>query len=311
MRENLKVTVVIPIYNGMPYLKETVESIINQTYSNFELLLINDGSTDESEEYIRSLTDDRIRYFKQENIGLCNTLNKVFTLAQGKYIIRNDQDDVSEPHRIQKQIEALENSNYDCVFTYIKKISEKKEWSNLDKLVENKNSLRDFDPWLDGCMVNSTMAIKNETFKTIGGYRQEYYPSDDWDLELRLSQKFSIGVLEESLLRYRFHDSANTYKYWQLMQDKRRWAEDSFFKRKNDEKEWDFEEFLIDEKRNLFKYYNRRRKDKGKLYMRKGGSSFLKKNYFSLTKYLFLSILFHPNEMLKRGLKLVINRLSR
>lgn len=311
MQENLKVSVVIPVYNGMPYLKETVEGILNQTYSNFELLLINDGSTDASEEYIKSLTDKRINYFNQENIGLCNTLNKAFSLAKGKYIIRNDQDDVSEPNRIQRQIEALENSSYDCIFSYIKKISEKKEWSNLDKLVENKSILRDFNPWIDGCMVNSTMAIKRKVFDDIGGYRQEYYPSDDWDLELRLSQKFSIGVLEETLLKYRFHDNANTYKYWELMQDKRRWAEASFFKRENSEKELLFEDFLIKGKKNLLRYYNRKRKDKGKLYMRKAGSSFLSNNYFLVFKYIILSTVFNPKDILKRSFKLLINRLSK
>jgi len=311
MQDNIEVSVVIPIYNGMPYLKETVEGILNQTYQNFELILINDGSTDNSEEYIKSLTDRRIKYISQDNIGLCATLNKAFSLAIGKYIIRNDQDDVSEPQRIEKQIKALKESSYDCVFTYITKISEEKEWSNLDKLVENKSVLRDFDPWVDGCMVNSTMMIKKDIFEQIGGYRQSYYPSDDWDLELRLVQKYSIGVIEESLLKYRFHDSANTYKYWQLMQDRRRWAEDSFFKREKNEQEFQFEAYLEDEKKSSWRYYNRRRKDKAKLYMRKAGSSFLSNKYLSLLKYLLLTTIYDPKAIFKRVFNLVKNKVSK
>jgi len=251
MKKKCEVTVVIPLYNGMPYLKKTIESILEQTYKDFELILINDGSTDNSESYIRSIKDKRIKYIAHKNIGLSKTLNKAFLLAKGKYIIRNDQDDISEPNRIEKQIEVLKKSTYDCVFCYIKKISEKKEWRNLDKLRDSQNVLRDFNPWKDGCMVNSTMAIKKDVFEKIGGYRQDYYPSDDWDLELRLSQKYSVGVLEESLLKYRFHDNANTYKYWQLMQDTRRWAEDSYHKRENNNDEVKFNDFLCHEKKGV------------------------------------------------------------
>ena len=311
MENQVEVSVIIPIYNGMPYLEKTIEGILNQTYTNFELILINDGSTDKSEEYIKSLTDKRIRYISQDNMGLCNTLNKAFFLAKGKYIVRNDQDDVSEPQRIKKQLDGLKKSSYDCVFSFITKISEEKEWANLDKLVEKKSVLRDFDPWVDGCMVNSTMIIKKDVFEDIGGYRQEYYPSDDWDLELRLSQKYSVGVLEESLLKYRFHDTANTYKYWQIMQDKRRWAEDSYFKRENKELEFEFEKYLLDEKNSLWRYYNRRRKDKAKLYMRKAGSSFLSNNYFLLSGYLFLTTIYDPKAIFKRVFNLFKNKLSK
>lgn len=311
MKNNIVVSVIIPVYNGMPYLKKTIEGILNQTYNNFELILINDGSTDESEEYIKSLTDKRIRYFSQNNMGLCNTLNKAFSVAEGKYIIRNDQDDISEPQRIEKQIKLLEESKYDCIFSYITKVSEDKEWSNLDKLVENKSMLRDFDPWIDGCMVNSTMAIKKEVLLKIGGYRQEYYPSDDWDLELRLSQIYSVGVIEESLVKYRFHDGANTYKYWQLMQDKRRWAEHSYFQRKNSKEELTFDQYLFDEKQSLWRYYNRRRKDKAKLYMRKAGSSFLSNKYYLVAKYLLLTFAYDPKGITKRVFKLIKNKVTK
>ncbi len=308
MKSNIEVSIVIPIYNGMPYLRETVESILEQTYKNFELILINDGSTDDSDLYIKSLNDDRIVYISQNNIGLCNTLNKAFSIAKGKYIIRNDQDDISFPNRIEKEINALKNSAYDCIFTYITKVSENKEWSNLDKIKSNDSILRDFNPWIDGCMVNSTMAIKKDVFTKIGGYRQEFYPSDDWDLELRISQQFKIGVLEEVLLKYRFHDSANTYKCWQLMQDTRRWAEDAYFKRKDSLEELTFSEFLALEKKDYINFLNRRRKDKAKLYMRKAGSSFLSNKYIGLLSYLILTTLFDPKAIILRISTLFRNR---
>ena len=122
--KNIEVSMVIPVYNGMPYLKDTIDSILDQTYKNFELIIIDDGSLDTSEKYIKSLSDKRIVFMKHQNMGLCNSLNKAFFIANGKYILRNDQDDISESYRIEKQLDILKNSDFDCLFSYISKISE-------------------------------------------------------------------------------------------------------------------------------------------------------------------------------------------
>jgi glycosyltransferase involved in cell wall biosynthesis len=103
------ITVLMPVYKGATYLNEAIESILNQSYTNFEFLIINDGSPDNSEEIILSYTDNRIRYIKNEqNMGLIATLNKGIKLAKGEYIARMDQDDISLPDRFHKQIEFME-----------------------------------------------------------------------------------------------------------------------------------------------------------------------------------------------------------
>jgi len=103
------VTVLLPVYNGEKYLREAIDSILNQTYTDFEFLIINDGSTDRTEEIILSYTDPRINYVKNEqNIKLIATLNKGLKLAKGKYIARMDGDDVSLPTRLEKQIGFME-----------------------------------------------------------------------------------------------------------------------------------------------------------------------------------------------------------
>ena len=103
MDENIKhpaISVVMPLYNGEKYLKEAINSILEQTYSDFELLLIDDASSDRTEEIIRSYKDDRIVYIKNEqNLGLIKTLNKGLDLAKGEFIARMDQDDISAPTR--------------------------------------------------------------------------------------------------------------------------------------------------------------------------------------------------------------------
>ncbi len=99
----------MPVYNGEKYLREAIESILNQSYSDFELLIINDGSSDATEEIILSYKDSRVRYVKNEtNLKLIATLNKGIDMASGKYIVRMDADDVSLPQRLEKQFAFME-----------------------------------------------------------------------------------------------------------------------------------------------------------------------------------------------------------
>ncbi len=103
------ITVLMPVYNGEKYLREAIDSILTQTFTNFEFLIINDGSTDSSEQIILSYTDPRIRYVKNEaNLKLIASLNKGFTLAAGKYVIRTDADDVNHAERLQLQYNFME-----------------------------------------------------------------------------------------------------------------------------------------------------------------------------------------------------------
>src|SRR5580698_9685158 len=108
---NPKVTVLMPVYNGEKYIKEALESILQQTFIDFEFLIINDGSTDNSVSIIKSFNDNRIRLIHNEkNSGLVYSLNKGIGLSNGEYIARMDCDDVSIPERLEKQVGFL-NSN--------------------------------------------------------------------------------------------------------------------------------------------------------------------------------------------------------
>lgn len=108
---NTLVSVLMPVYNAEKYLVEAIDSILNQSYSDFEFLIINDGSTDRSEEIILSFSDPRIRYIKNEgNLKLIKTLNKGMQLCTGKYIVRMDADDISDPARIERQVSFMEHN---------------------------------------------------------------------------------------------------------------------------------------------------------------------------------------------------------
>ncbi len=106
-----KVTVLMPVYNGEKYLKETIESILNQTFIDFEFLIIDDGSIDATEEIIKSFLDPRINYVKNnENLKIISTLNKGLSLSKGRYIARMDADDICVSNRLEKQVKFLENN---------------------------------------------------------------------------------------------------------------------------------------------------------------------------------------------------------
>ena len=120
MNHSPLVSVLMPVYNAGAFLNEAVESILNQTYKNLELIIINDGSTDNTEDRIKSFKDSRIKYFKNENnLKLIKTLNKGLRLCTGKYIARMDADDIALNTRIEKQVAFMElNQNVVASGTY-------------------------------------------------------------------------------------------------------------------------------------------------------------------------------------------------
>lgn len=118
MEENLEVTVLMSMYNTpLEQLKESIESILNQTYKNFEFLIIDDGSNEECVNLVKSYNDKRINLVRNEqNIGLEKSLNKGLKLAKGKYIVRMDTDDIAYTDRIEKQVDFIKkNSEYSIV----------------------------------------------------------------------------------------------------------------------------------------------------------------------------------------------------
>ena len=136
-----KITVLMPVYNGEKYLKESIESILKQTFRDFEFLIINDTSTDESEKIIRSFKDSRIKLIKNEkNIGLTKSLNKGLDLAKGEYMARMDADDISLPKRLEIQVAFMDkNPKIGVIGAWAKVIGESnkkyiKTYSNFEKI---------------------------------------------------------------------------------------------------------------------------------------------------------------------------------
>ncbi|MDQ7815542.1 MAG: glycosyltransferase family 2 protein [Melioribacteraceae bacterium] len=190
MNGNL-ITVIMPLKSGMPYLKDSVNSILAQSISGFELIIVDDHSTDNSIEYLNGLPDSRIRIINNIGEGIADAMNTGINLVKTKYVAVMDSDDICNPDRLQKQVNILENEkDIVLVGTSIKYIGTKdmeRSWGVKmpDGDVEIKNGIN------KGMYVIShpTIMIRTKAVKEIGGYRRELFPNIDLDLFSRLITK--------------------------------------------------------------------------------------------------------------------------
>lgn len=197
-----RVTVLMPVYNGESYLREAIESILNQTYKDFELLIINDGSTDKSLEIINSFQDSRIRLVNNEvNLKLIRTLNKGLDLATGEYIARMDSDDIAHPRRLELQVKTMDEDKEIVICgTSLRFIGKRFSFPFLVEGTENiKNYLV-----VKNCLIHPSVMIRNSIFKKENIYYDEaFIHAEDYELFQRVSSKYKVVNLKHPLLFYR------------------------------------------------------------------------------------------------------------
>jgi glycosyltransferase involved in cell wall biosynthesis len=204
-----KVTVLMSVYNGKKYLREAIDSILGQTFTDFEFLIIDDGSTDSSADIIRSYSDPRVRFIRNEkNMGLTRSLNKGIRLATGEYIARQDADDISLPERLEKQVRFLDqNKDVGLVGTYFFMINEAGKticvWNRLPEGIDLKKILLKGNPFGHGSVM-----FRAECIEKVGPYREEFKSVQDYDLWLRISEVYDVANIPEPLYKWRFHSKS-------------------------------------------------------------------------------------------------------
>lgn len=204
---NPLISVLMPVYNGQQYLAEAIESILNQTYRNFELLLLDDGSSDNSEHIIKAFNDSRIIYIKNEtNKGLIYTLNRGVGLAKGTFIARMDADDVSVVSRFEKQIEEFKKDEKLVICgSFIKTFGNGAEQYISHMPVTNAQILASI--FFTCPFAHPSVMIKKESLLQLNEfYREDYKHSEDYDLWSRLVFVGNCKNIPEFLLNYRVHD---------------------------------------------------------------------------------------------------------
>lgn len=202
----------MPVYNGEKYLKEAIESILNQTFKDFELILVNDGSTDSTEKVIQTFSDPRIVYIKNEgNLGLSKSYNRAIGIARGTYIARMDADDVSMPKRFERQLSFLKrHPHVDIVGSSISFIDERGKVKGFRGRQEDHLQIK-FSSLFSTPMMHPTIMGKVAVFKT-HPYNESLHNSEDYDLWSRLLFETSthFANIWEPLLKYRVYPQSFT-----------------------------------------------------------------------------------------------------
>jgi glycosyltransferase involved in cell wall biosynthesis len=215
MSEAPTISVLLPVYSAERYLRGAIDSILAQTFSDFELLALDDGSTDQSLGILREYEskDIRIRVISRENRGLVSSLNELISESRGRYLARMDSDDVCYPKRFERQIEFLEsNPNYVVIGGAVLRV--------------NSNGLP-IGPILPPCehdqidgsqtrghssIWHPTVMMRKDAVLKVGGYRNDYQHAEDLDLWLRLGEIGKLANLPEVVLRFRLHENSISQK---------------------------------------------------------------------------------------------------
>jgi glycosyltransferase involved in cell wall biosynthesis len=200
------------VYNGRPHLEEAVKSILDQTFSDFEFIIINDGSTDGSEEVLEKFAgrDERIRLAHQQNQGLIASLNRGLDMANGEHIARMDADDVSHPERFDRQVDFLEsNPEVGILGTQIKRV-------DADGNPHGKWILPT-DPGVIGwqllfstCLCHPTVMMRRSLLDDLDGYAEWATHAEDYELWTRAVLKSRLGNLPVTLHKLRRHEDSIT-----------------------------------------------------------------------------------------------------
>lgn len=223
-----RVTVIVPVFNGEPFLIETITSLLAQE-EPVKILAYDDSSSDRSLDLLKSVRDSRITVVAgTTNVGLAEAFNTAVRLVDTEFVARNDQDDISLPHRFRAQLRHLdEHPEAHCVFSNYIRFGQRRELIHQAPTTGSGfRIVRDGD----GTLLASSMCGRTSRIAALP-LRPEYYPADDLDFELRLTEQGIVHYLSEPLVRYRMHSSANSYLHFKRMQERGEWAMDSHRRR--------------------------------------------------------------------------------
>ncbi|MBV8781276.1 MAG: glycosyltransferase [Phycisphaerae bacterium] len=205
------ISVVLPVYNSAPYIAKAVESILAQTFTDFELIIVNDGSTDGTEAILRKFEkqDSRIRLISRPNTGYIIALNEALGLARGELVARMDGDDISLPRRFERQVAFLrEHPDVNVVGGRVEIID-----SSGRLILRPETPLHDAElqaALLEGrnVMGHPSIMARRQAIVDCGGYDGATWPAEDLDLWLRMGERGKLACVPQFVLRYREHEKS-------------------------------------------------------------------------------------------------------
>jgi glycosyltransferase involved in cell wall biosynthesis len=211
------VSVIIPVYNGEKYIRETLQSVINQTYKKFEIILVDDGSTDATLEQVRNFdTKERVvRIISQERGGVAQARNTGISHSQGEFIAPLDADDIWYPEKLSNQIKVMNDKGprTGLVYSWTVRIDANSKLLGLCSTSSFEGPV--FGSLLTGNFISSASVplIRRSCLERVGGYSTDFYSAqaqgcEDYDLHLRISENYYFGVVKKILTGYRWHSKS-------------------------------------------------------------------------------------------------------
>ena len=211
MDKDVKVTVLMPVFNCESFLKSAIDSVLNQSFCDYEFLIINDGSNDNSGDIILSYNDSRINYIKNEtNLELISTLNKGIDIAKGKYIIRMDADDVSLPERIEKLVKFMDaNPEVALCGSWFQTFGKQKQ---VIKYATNNDDIR-VRMLHQTQFCHPSVILRKDVLKQNNYlFNLDFIHAEDYELFVRISEKHKVANIPEVLLNYRTHKTSVSFQ---------------------------------------------------------------------------------------------------
>jgi glycosyltransferase involved in cell wall biosynthesis len=305
---NMYVSVVIPVYNGEEFLAEAIESVLNQTHREFELILVNDGSTDNSLGIMQSYAkkDPRIRVISHANKGRCLAFNDGVKEAKYEWIARLDADDVYLPDKIEKQLEFIRN-NPGVTLLGTRGYHIDGQGRRLGLMgTDGPYSEQEFCDYMHTnspiFYIFSSVIMKKSAFLDVGGLRKEIQQAEDLDLFNRLSEKgYLLLKIKEPLVLYRVHETSISASKYLEQRMYYKFVRERMIARRQGKSEPTLEEFLQYRKMRPFYFrLNSTRKDYGKYFYRMAALNYANRNYIKAGFFYLASMMLHPDHAVPR-----------
>lgn len=208
------VSVVMSVFNGEEFLSETIDSVLNQSFRDFEFVIVDDGSTDATADILSkyALRDGRIRVLRNGKKGRAASLNLGITLANGKYVANTDADDLAMPERLEEQVAFMErNPEVGALGGAFELITDSGEVIDIIRRPFEDSEIRSvilrYNP-----ICHSSVLLRKDIVLALGGYRSIFVPSEDYDLWLRMSEQSRLANLNNVLVQYRIHANQLTVR---------------------------------------------------------------------------------------------------
>ena len=214
--DNPLVSIVTPAYNSSATVGETIESVLSQTYSNFEMIIVDDGSTDDTANVVHRFKDNRIKYIYQSNKERSEARNNGIKNAKGEFIAFLDADDIWFPEKLEKQIELFEMDMklglvYSDLYLFEEKFPQKVTlYSHIRKLFRGNVPLRIIVE--DNFIQSATPLVRRDVFDSLGNFDSDLIPCEDYDMWIRIIARYAVDFVNQPLAYYRIHPNRTSWK---------------------------------------------------------------------------------------------------